>query len=85
MVKRVKLDFFPQERIDLDREIQNHPDLIEILKDQDANEFELRVAVIAMYCDVILHGDYLPTDLTHLCGKLRNILVGKRTGILIVN
>lgn len=78
-----QLDFFHQNRIDLDREIHNHPELLESLVNQEANEFEMRVAVIAMYCEVILHGDYLPSDLDKLCGILYKKLVEKRVPIIL--
>ena len=85
MVRRVVKEYFPQERIDLDREVKNHPDLMELLVQQEANEFEVRLVVIASYCEVLLHGDYLQDRLTSLCGELRKKLLKKRTGIILIN
>lgn len=85
MVKRVIKEYFPQKRIDLDREIRHHPELMELLQQQEANEFEVRLVVIATYCEVILHGDYMQERLTSLCGELHKKLLAKRTGIIIVN
>ncbi len=78
-----KIEMFHQNRIDLDREIQKHPELIEVLKNQEANEVEMRIAVIAMYCDVVLHGDYTPLDLDDLCGVLYKKLIEKRVPLIL--
>lgn len=74
---------FHQNRIDLDRELHQHPQLLENLSHQPSNEFEMRIAEIASYCDVALHGDYSPLDLDHLCGILYKKLVEKRTSSII--
>jgi len=85
MVKQVRMEMFHQNRIDLDREIAgHHPELQKLLANHGSDEFEIRIAEIARYCDVILHGDYLPADLDRLCGILRNKLWEKRIGSLVI-
>ena len=79
----IVFNMFHQNRIDLDREIKHHPDLVERLKNHPADEFEMRLAETASYCDVILHGDYMPSDLDRLCGILHKKLFEKRTLIII--
>ena len=80
---RVRIEMFHQNRIDLDREVRAHPVLMELLANQPSDEFEMRLAQIASYCEVLLHGDYLPSDLDHLCGILYKKLVGKRTPLIL--
>lgn len=82
---RVVIEMFHEDRIALDREIQNHPALMERLVNHPADEFEMRLAEIAAYCEVVLHGDYLAKDLDHLCGVLVKKLRAKSSPIIILN
>ncbi len=84
MVKQVRVVEFHQNRIDLDRELVHHPELLELLANHPSDEFEIRIAEISLYCDIALHGDYLPSDLDKLCGILRNKLWEKRVGTPII-
>lgn len=77
-----KLEMFHQNRIDLQREVPHHPDLVEHLQNHPSDEFEVRLAEIGLYCEVYLEGSYTPSDLDHLCGILYKKLVAKRTGII---
>ncbi len=77
-----KQEYFPPERLELHIELRQHPDLLELLARHPLDEFEIRIAQIATYCEVILEGDYTPQDLTDLCVVLKRRLVEKRTGIV---
>lgn len=78
-----ELVFFDERRIELNKEIQNHPELCDILASQDDREFELLLVQVATYCDVVLDGDYMPQELDRLCGILTDKLRAKRAGIFI--
>lgn len=84
-MKKPVLEFFHENRIALDREIASghHEELQELLAGHPAEEFEIRLAEIARYCDVVLHGDYIQPDLDKLCGLLRDKLARKRSIILL--
>jgi len=81
----MKIVMFHQNRIDLDREIHNHSKLMERLANHPADEFEIRLAEIASYCEVLLHGDYTPDDLDKLCGILFKRLLEKRIPIILTS
>ena len=75
---------FPEELIALNREVSEHPPLIEILANLGvpASDWIMRVACIAAYCEVILDGAYSETDIRLLCDTLTNMLKEKRAIII---
>lgn len=75
-------DMFPPNLIDLQVEVRNHPELIERLQRHRAEDFEIRMAEIATYCEVILDGEYVQADFDHLAGILVKKLVEKRTPLI---
>jgi len=77
-----KLDFFHQNRIDLQKEIPHHPTLVERLQAHPVDEYEIRLAEVGLYCEVYLDGEYTPAELDHLCGILYKKLVTMRSGII---
>jgi hypothetical protein len=88
MSKEMRLEFFPESYIQLGREIAHHPKLVSLLQQQEANEFEIRIAVVAAYCEVMLDGLYSPKDLE----KLADILLKRLqkmprgdSGILVIH
>ena len=72
---------FSQHRLDLHQEVAKHPVLLELLQKHPQEEFEILLAEIACYCEVMLDGDYTPTDLDNICKICYERLVLKRTGI----
>ena len=80
---RIVKEMFHQNRIDLQLELKHHPILVELLQNHPQEDFEILLAEVARYCDVILHGDYLPSDLDRLCGILHKKLFEKRSLIVI--
>jgi hypothetical protein len=82
---KIVIEMFHENRIALDREILEHPKLMELLKNQPHDEFEMRLAQIAAYCSVVLHGDYLQKDLDDLCGVLHKKLYEKRSLIILTS
>lgn len=77
------LAFFPDSYIALNREVAEHPKLVELLQNQEANEFEVRLAQIAAYCDVMLDDYYIPSDLEAIAELLWKRLRDKRGAIYI--
>lgn len=72
------LNFFPDPFIQLNMEILNHPILGEMLSGHPAHEWEIRLAQIAQYCEVVLDGCYMPEDIENICTILVKRLVAKR-------
>lgn len=67
------LNIFPEPLIALNREVLNHPKLMEYLGNHESAEWEIKIAEICLYCEVIVDGIYLPEEMENLC----SILVGK--------
>lgn len=80
-----KLEFFPESRIRLSQEVKNHPELMDRLKYHPQDEFEVLLAEIASYCEVIMHGDYFQEDIDKLCEILYEKLRDKRGAIILLN
>lgn len=83
-MSRVRLEFFSESRVFLDREIRQHPKLQALLDNHPPHEFEVRLLEIATYCGIILHGDYSQKDFDSICEKLRIELIKKRTGLFLL-
>ena len=73
---------FGEHKIALGREVHNHPEVIELLQKHQADDFELMLAEIAAYCEVILEGEYTEYDIEQICKILTQKLVTKRLGII---
>lgn len=84
-IGKMIVNMFPQSYIDLQRELSNHPRLCELLCNHPPQEFELRIAEIATYCDVVLDGQYTPDDMDGLCDLLTKKLRQKTSGIILLN
>lgn len=84
-MSKVTLSYFSPSRLALAKEIKNHPELIRLLGNHPAAEFEVKLAEIATYCEVILDGDYSPHDLDGLCDLLVRKLKQKLSGIILLN
>ena len=74
---------FSEAKIELAREAAKHPELVEILSTFDPNDFEIQLAEIAAYVKVMVHGDYIPSELDALCAILHTKLRAKRGGIVV--
>lgn len=78
------LDYFSDARLELQKEVMQHPDLMPLLAKHPASEFELRIAEIACYCEIVLDGAYSQQEIDKLCEILTKRLRAKRMGIIIV-
>lgn len=82
------INIWPDEVTNLQREIARHPKLMKRLQNHGGGEWEVKLAEIALYCDVVLDGEYLPEDVQKLCGILERKLIERREdnrGLLILS
>lgn len=79
------LEYFPEAQIQLQEEIFQHPELCRLLQNHPPQEKEMRLAEIATYCGIILHGVYSPEDIEELCKTLLKKLIEKRTQLILLN
>lgn len=78
------LEYFPESRLQLAQEVKKHPDLMEKIQKHPQDEFELILAEIATYCEILLDGYYTQEDLDGLCEILYWKLRNKRSPVIIV-
>jgi len=60
------LEFFPEEYIQLNREITYHPALQALLAKHPEQEFELKLAEVAAYCFIEVDGEFTQEELRKL-------------------
>lgn len=85
MTKQLNLVFFPTELVSLSQEVSHHPVLMELLKQHDALEWEMRLAHIASYCEVILDGVYDHDAILKLAVILKERLMAKRDKLIVIS
>ena len=78
-----RLEFFSEARLDLQKEIASHPELVSRLQNHPAGEFEVRLAEIACYVGLVLDGNYTPEDLDAICEICRHKLWEKRSPLIL--
>ena len=79
------LELFSESRIQLQREVQQHPALCELVANHPVTEFETILAEIAAYCGIVLDGSYTKEDLDKLCDILYWRLRDARGAVSIVS
>ena len=65
--KPVTLEFFASSRIALNLELRNHPPLMEKLAAYESSDFPGKIGEVAAYCEVMVEGTYMPSELDRLC------------------
>jgi len=60
------LEFFPDEYVQLNREVAYHPTLQALLAKHPEHEFELKLAEIAAYCLIEVDGEFTQEELRKL-------------------
>lgn len=81
------VNIWPEELIQLNRETVRHPKLMELLANHPSAEWEVKIAEIALYCEVIVDGDYMPEQMVQLAGILLKKLIERREdnrGLLVI-
>lgn len=83
----MKLSFFPDEMVQLSLEVQYHPALQASLAHIQHSEdnFEVLLAGVCAYCEIILDDVYTPDDILNLCEICTKKLQDKRGKIAIIN
>ena len=59
----VHVNMFPASITNLNLECANHPVLMERLANHPMGEWEVKLAEIANYCELVLDGQYMPEDI----------------------
>lgn len=72
------LEFFSEQQIELNKEVQRHPKLIEQLSLIDRGDFGNLLAQIALYCDIAVDGEFTPKQLDDICHECIIILRAMR-------
>lgn len=76
---------FSEALIELNREVANHPELVELLARQESPEMEVRLAEIAAYCEIVLDGFYDQHDIAKIADECIRRLKSKRVGIILLH
>ena len=79
------IEMFPEEWIALAREVENHPALIELLQKHLQKEFEVILAEICTYCEIVLDGIYDKDDISNICNVCTARLIKKRGAIMLLS
>lgn len=81
------LEYFSDQRLELQKELahQDHEELWHLISKHPPQEFELRLAEIASYCEVILDGYYSQEELDKICTILTDKLRKKRRALIVVS
>lgn len=80
----IKFEMFSDARIALQREVKEHPLLIELLKIYEQDDWPGQLGEIAAYVLVMMDGMYMPHELEKLYDILFWKLRGKRGGIVVI-
>ena len=76
---------FPEEFIQLNIELQYHPDLCAIVAGYSEKEFEVRLARIAAFCKIALDDTYTEEDLRKIADLCIQWLRRRRTADIIMH
>ena len=77
----VAVNMFPEYLIRLNLETSKHPILLSRLANHQMAEWEVKLAEIANYCEVVLDGDYMPEDIENICNILWKKLLQTPGGV----
>lgn len=80
-----ELRLFPESYNALQLEILNHPRLCKLIANHPPQEFELRLAEIATYCEVVLDGLYDERDLDNICQLCWKKLKKMNSSIILID
>jgi hypothetical protein len=81
--KRISLELFPQQVLDLHTEVRKHPDLMRKLHDQDNKDVYIQICEIATHCGIVVEGTFTHADMLNLCEMLTKKLYGMRSIIVL--
>jgi hypothetical protein len=81
--RKLALEMFPNQIIDLHTEVRKHPRLMQILHDQDNKDVYIQLLEIATYCDILAVGDFTRDQILDLCVQMTRKLYSMRSSIII--
>lgn len=82
-MRNIKVEMFPDGMIALNKELASgfHPRLAELLARHKADDWQMKLAEISVYCEVILDDTYDVRDLGKIAGILAKKLYNKRQSL----
>jgi hypothetical protein len=81
---KLVFEMFPPSIIELNKEVAQHPKLLQILRDQPNKDIYISLLEIATYCDVPVVAEiHTHADILQLCQELTKRLYSKRTQFII--
>lgn len=81
--RRLAIELFPQEILDLHTEVRKHPDLLQKLYDQDNKDVYIQLLEIATHLNIYVEGTFTRDDILALCKMLTAKLYERRSIIVM--
>lgn len=81
--KKLHLEVFPQQVLDLHTEVRKHPDLMKKLHDQENKDVYIQILEIATHCEIAVAGTFTHQDMLDLCTMLTKKLYSMRSIIVL--
>lgn len=81
--RRLAIELFPQEILDLHTEVRKHPDLLQKLYDQDNKDVYIQLLEIATHLNIYVEGTFTREDILALCKMLTAKLYERRSIIVM--
>lgn len=81
--RRLAIELFPQEILDLHTEVRKHPDLLQKLYDQDSKDVYIQLLEIATHLNIYVEGTFTRDDILALCKMLTAKLYERRSIIVM--
>lgn len=81
--KKLTLEIFPQQVLDLHTEVRKHPDLMRKLHDQPDKDVYIQILEIATHCQIVVAGEFTREDMLALCKMLTEKLYSMRSIIVL--
>ena len=81
--RRLAIELFPQEILDLHQEVRKHPDLLQKLHDQDNKDVYIQLLEIATHLNIYVEGTFTRDDILALCTMLTKKLYERRSILVL--
>jgi len=81
--KRLDIQIFPQQVLDLHTEVRKHPDLMRKLHDQENKDVYIQILECATHCEIAVAGTFTHADMLALCEMITKKLYSMRSIIVL--
>jgi len=81
--RKLNIEMFPQEILDLHTEVRKHRDLMQKLHDQEDKDVYIQLLEIAAHLNILVEGTFTRDDILELC-KLMTAKLYERRSIIIL-